>query len=287
MSQVNDDRIIGGRYARKGEFPYVVSISHRPLASSCSGGILSPWYVMTACHCTSVVIDPFGGLLNQVTGDYSNTRVIAGTLARDFPHDQGYQLRWVFRWIQHPKCEPRLTGEWIFDVAIIQVTARFFFNELVRPLTILPRLFSLKHFVKISQVVQRTCIITGWGFTAVTEEKQYVNASRYLKALATRLLPPFHCNKLLCEYSRFDGCLNDLALESPDRMCAVAQHPNAGTICSGDSGSPLVCGGVAVGLVSYSSSCNHVNDPVVYARIDKSYDFISKYYIHSPDYVDE
>ncbi|KAF6213928.1 hypothetical protein GE061_011656 [Apolygus lucorum] len=283
----DEDRIIGGRYAKKGEFPYAVVISYRPFSSSCGGGILSPLYVLTACHCTVTVTDKFGSLPERKNGDYSNTRVIAGTLARDTPHDQGYQLRWVFRWIQHPQCKPLLTGEWIFDIAVIQVSARFFFNELVQPIVIPTIQYKLFQIVKLYQVVQRTCHVAGWGFTVAqrSRREKYSNASKYLKALALRLLPPYYCNMLLCEYSRFYRCTENFALEPPDRVCAATKHSKSGTICGGDSGSALICGGVAVGVVSYSSGCTLLDDPVVYARIDAGFNFISQYYIHSPDYI--
>ncbi|KAF6213927.1 hypothetical protein GE061_011655 [Apolygus lucorum] len=296
-SKEEDLRIIGGRYARRGEFPHAVLISFRPHSSSCGGGILSPLYVLTACHCTVTISDPstYGGIFQKKSGDYSNTRVVAGTLTRDPPHDQGYQLRWVFRWMQHPQCEFLFTGEWLFDTAIIQVAARFFFNELVQPIPIPAIPYELFAAVKLYQVVQRTCHVAGWGFTAArrsdSRNAHYSNPSKYLKTLLLRLMPPYYCNLLLCEYSRYRNCIENYTLETPDRLCAksvrLTEHARDGSVCGGDSGSTLICGGLAVGTVSYTSGCISHKDPVVYSRIDKALNFISKYYINSPDYVGE
>lgn len=55
--------------------------------------------------------------------------------------------------------------------------------------------------VRVWQTIQKNCVVAGWGFTAVSIEDRdetYSNSSVYIKALATRLLPPMYCLLKTC-----------------------------------------------------------------------------------------
>ncbi|XP_068847073.1 mast cell protease 2-like [Capricornis sumatraensis] len=92
----------------------------------------------------------------------------------------------------------------------------------------------------------RMCRVAGWGKTGVKEP-----ASNTLQEVKLRLMEPRAC----CHFPAFDHYL---------QLC-VGNPQSTKSAFKGDSGGPLLCAGVAQGLVSYGLSS--AKPPAAFTRI--------------------
>ncbi|XP_063699066.1 prostasin-like [Culicoides brevitarsis] len=107
------NRIVGGEWARHGEFPWIVTI-HINGRHYCGGSIVNNYWVVTAAHCVHPV--------NQCVvyaGAYDIFQWTTGT----------EQTRKVARFFAHEAYGPQIGPN---DIAMLKVTQPFEFNQYVR-----------------------------------------------------------------------------------------------------------------------------------------------------------
>lgn len=110
---------------------------------------------------------------------------------------------------------------------------------------------------------EKNCKVLGWGMTNASEEFSAIG--RELKEAEVPLISIQKCHDVfpkLCKGSQ---------------ICSMDPENKTG-VCSGDSGGPIICDGVQVGLMSYviNESCVGPNLANVYTRVDVYMKFINE-----------
>lgn len=131
-----DGKIIGGEAARRGQFPYQVSLQYKSGSQFCGGSILTTMCILTAAHCEMKKPSDF--------------RAVAGSLSYiNFALEDG-QVRGLVKFIQHENYKNVGTG---YDVAIAKVDEPFTFTAFIQP-------------IQLEKVNDKGAVIaSGWGLT--------------------------------------------------------------------------------------------------------------------------
>ncbi|XP_069671632.1 chymotrypsin-1-like [Periplaneta americana] len=199
-------RIIGGRNATKNEFPFVVAILvfGKP---QCTGTIINQYKVLTVAHC----------VLNGT--DYDDYIVKAGFYIANDPNAIVRNVNYIRIHFNY-----EVKQYWTFDIAILNVTQPFVFNEAVQPV-VLPK------FRRRLRPGTKATII-GWGYTQFAPRRQIPSV---LQALDLTYIKKSECRQSWRLVNR--------------TICAVAAS-NSQASCRGDSGSPMMVGNVQWGILA-------------------------------------
>ncbi|XP_017787319.1 PREDICTED: trypsin-1-like [Nicrophorus vespilloides] len=225
-----ENRIVGGRPASEGEFPFQVSLRRSYNDNHfCGGSLIDPSHVLTAAHCMYYI---WGGILPPFV-----VSVVAGQLNLTMTEKSVYRNASVIT--VHPGFDKKLMTN---DVAIIELSEPFPTEENPLIATIPLREDHLDH---------GTCVVSGWGVEKHTSE----NVSEILLAANVDIVNKKKCNEL------YGG---DTIKES--MMCA-GDKTGERDACQGDSGGPLLCNGLLTGVVSTGDGCANPNFPGIYADV--------------------
>ena len=137
------------------------------------------------------------------------------------------------------------------DLAIIEVTPPFEFNEKCAPIPL---------YEKKEEIKPKTeALISGWGIT--TSGRLPSN----LQAVKVPIISKQECNE----------AYDYLGPIPTGEICAA--HPSGGKdSCQGDSGGPLAIEGHLVGIVSWGVGCGVQGNPGVYTEIAYYADWIQE-----------
>jgi len=247
-------KIIGGQDAIDGQFPYHLELEYFGSLGwkhSCGAVLLTPMYAMTGAKCVNNI--------NVV-----NIRLWAGLFVReDYVLTNAQQLS-VNNVKVHDDYNEFISGL-PNDIAILTFA---WAADLSRPnidVALLPP-------DDTNEFTQAGCTIIGWG--RFSEEQTFAWSLQYADI---NVISNSDCS------TRMTG-LDGKKIEST-HIC-VESDPQAVVACSGDAGSPLLCGPsesetspqYVVGITSWSvmnqSYCNAFY-PSVYTRISKYLDWIA------------
>ncbi|XP_066486488.1 LOW QUALITY PROTEIN: serine protease 53, partial [Tiliqua scincoides] len=243
-------RISGGLSARRGEWPWQVSVQYRD-SHICGGSLISDLWIVTAAHCFSEI------------DDYrlSKWSVVLGRLKLKGRQVQGLE-RNVTEIILHPDYTDFKKGK---DIALVRLSKPVSFSNDILPIC-LP--FTDHRFAFGTQ-----CWISGWGDISS-------NASlpdpMPLQEMSVDLLTADTCN---CIYSNLrDRKTVHPAL--PGMICALTPDSKRGP-CKGDSGGPLVClengRWFQAGLMSFSMGCGRFIGPIILTEIQAYTEWIQEH----------
>ncbi|XP_035701900.1 trypsin delta-like [Folsomia candida] len=223
--QSHGDRVYGGWFAKNGQWPFVVEVYVS--GASCTGSLYDVNTIITAAHC--VVSE------KNVVSTADSVRIYAGSVV----HGKGVH-RYVESVNPHPKYKPHL-GTYLYDIAIIKVTAPYNLSDTIRPIPIKQG---------VSLPVNTRCIITGFG--AITGKPG--EAEHNLTYANMRI----RSNKL---------CVDTYGASDYKSAITICAGGLGTSMCYGDSGGPLHCpnpnghGRVLFGVVSFSYDGDDKNKP--------------------------
>ncbi|XP_059609835.1 mite allergen Der f 3-like [Phlebotomus argentipes] len=244
-------RIIGGKPAEDGQFPYVVRVlgfggpwSETHLYS-CTGSIIDPRFVLTAGHCyseTTNASEPF------------TYHIEAGSIISGEPRQ--FQIVISSHAFLHPEYSLDTLEN---DIALIKIKP-FVFDEYVQPIRI-----ALGSWDSESHVGEKVAVI---GFGYISEDGP---VSDVLKWTKLTLIAKEVCQAIYTEAENFD---------LPESVfCAEDQKPPISSACSGDSGGPVVImikgKPVEIGVTSFRSDAGCAAHPQGYTDVAKFHDWLT------------
>ncbi|XP_023342063.1 venom protease [Eurytemora carolleeae] len=250
-------RVVGGKPAVQGQFPWVVSLRRRKNVKSsdyshiCAGTLITNRHVVTAAHCvhdTSVHI----------------WQVVAGELRPD-KRDLGEQIRKVERILNHP--DYKTPSPLSHDIALISLTEGVNWSSEVSPICLPLESFSLD---------EKDATLVGWGHEHIGMNSVPTVFSEILMYTSIPLLSNNVCQ------TWFDEKNYEIIQIQDGHLCAgVKEGGHDG--CKGDSGGPLSIGlessGTLVGVVSVGVGCGLPKLPGVYTRVSSYTHWIQNFTI--------
>ncbi|XP_035223131.1 trypsin-1-like isoform X2 [Stegodyphus dumicola] len=224
------DRIVGGRNALDGEFPWQVSLrftnSFIPPTHICGGTILNQRWIITAAHCVDKrAVENFVvvvGIKNQ------GAKNVVSLL--------------VDKIRVHEKFDPET---FLNDIAVLRVKKPILLSSYVNGICLPP----------VDQNVTGFATATGWGDT-----QEGGNMSNLLKAVELPLIPQFACEILLGPESfsvKAMLCAGDL-----DGGLDTCQGDSGGPLIQYKDQKAFL-----VGVVSWGVGCARRGLPGVYSRV--------------------
>ncbi|XP_035781884.1 trypsin 3A1-like isoform X2 [Anopheles albimanus] len=139
----------------------------------------------------------------------------------------------------HPEHIPY---SWIMDFALIELETPIQFSALIQPIALASRSEDLTY--------EENCVVAGWGRT-LDDLESY----EQLRAVEIPLVSDELCSAAYGE--KIDSSM----------ICAGDFENGGKGSCAYDSGGPLVCGDVQVGIVSWGKGCALPGFPDVYSNV--------------------
>jgi hypothetical protein len=172
-----DGKVIGGRDAKEGEFPWSVSLQSGH-THFCGGIIISPTHILTAAHC-------FIFYIYGVMGEESlrEIEIIAGSV--DITGG-GAQTRKLKRLKLHPQFS-HFYPDFHNDIALIEIDLKWEWGQHVQPACLSNK--------PPGKEKGSEGWVAGWGVESLEEEEEGFNIERKLKTLALPLWTNSKCEE--------------------------------------------------------------------------------------------
>nr|XP_039273620.1 chymotrypsinogen 2-like [Styela clava] len=260
-------RIMNGKDAKPGAYPWQVSIRNKNLVSSsqcyhfCGGTLISSCWVVTAAHCV-MTLSKYKENYEILVGDYYNGDAPAFGNLED---EQTFDIEAVY-----VHSEFKYDHVWRNDISLIKLKSNngqcAVFSKYVIPAC-------LPEPTDEAFPTNTHCHITGWGAQNYTDRDRCHDHPPILQYGLVRLRDYTECSLL-------HGNVPDTDEKyiSDGMLCAGNKGVDT---CQGDSGGPLVCQKksnkqpfVLTGVTSWGLGCGDLVKPGVYTNISKYIDWI-------------
>ncbi|XP_042307155.1 transmembrane protease serine 12-like isoform X2 [Sceloporus undulatus] len=244
------NRIIGGRDAQLGAWPWQVSlqICHphiREYRHVCGGSLINNNLVLTAAHCIKNYRDP--DIWRAVIGLHH--------LYKDNSYTVKRQVKAI---LIHSDFQ---LGTYDNDVALFKLVTFVKYNPYIQPIC-LPETSLLSD--------ETPCYISGWGKTKENGQGEHI-----LQEAQVDIIPLSICNK----FDWYGGAI------SWNMICAGSESGKVDS-CQGDSGGPLVCyfpnvtKYYLIGITSAGIGCGRPKYPGLYVRTVKYRSWIDSHLLN-------
>ncbi|XP_023239333.1 venom protease-like isoform X1 [Centruroides sculpturatus] len=238
-------RIIGGRSAKDGEIPWIVSVHHFP-TRECGGSIISKKWIISAAHCFDN--KTYAGMFN-----FSNSFVRVGSL---YKNNLGKSIG-IEKIYIHPNYD--IPHRYSNDIALIKIKNDIVYDEYTWPIC-LDR--------NNATVNDKITTVAGWG----NIKKDGLVLSDVLKLVRLPIVENQMCQKW------FKDRKKRLIVED-NQICAGYKEGKKDA-CQGDSGGPqYIKEGnthILVGIVSNGIGCAQPQLPGLYTRVSSYVSWIDK-----------
>uniref|UniRef100_A0A803W0L9 Acrosin n=1 Tax=Ficedula albicollis TaxID=59894 RepID=A0A803W0L9_FICAL len=237
-------RVVGGKGAEAGAWPWLVSIQDPSVSGTghlCGGSLISVQWVLTAAHCFTE------------SRDISTMRLLIGATQLTEP-GPGAEVRRIKRLLIH---EEYSSADQSNDIALL---------ELNKPVQCSPYIQTVcvpNGTLSVAQL--DTCYVAGWGATTARSQ----TSSDILQEAKVQLIGVQICNS--SEWYGGDVHTHNLC----------AGYPEGGIdTCQGDSGGPLMCQDDdadffwVVGVTSWGRGCARAKRPGIYTSVQHFYEWI-------------
>lgn len=253
-------RVVGGRDADPGEWPWQISLEVHIDGTqfhNCGGTIIHPRIILTAAHC--VVVEGDDGELLVMREDV--LRIRSGL---HYQRTGGSLVR-VAAMVVHPEYRGIGPESVVHDVALI---------ELAEPVSETPVILADADFHAAAIQDGTPVVVTGWGRTTVSPQSMEETVADAAEISKTLGLGGLALQEGELEVFADTFCRDFLGFRTVDErlLCAGSRTDIAGS-CQGDSGGPLVVFAegqfVQVGVVSFGLGleCGLQDRPGVFARV--------------------
>ncbi|KAK0135423.1 Granzyme A [Merluccius polli] len=229
--------IIGGKEVKDHSMPYMVLLLKRTGQPVCGGTLLSSRWVLTAAHCTD---KPCFGFFASIT------EVRLGVDSIEKSQKESVQVQKPY---PHPKYNDHTFNH---DLQLLKLNQEVKQTNTVK-------------YLPLADVIEdpnegTTCLVAGWGYFDNTN-----TTSDVLKSAKVDVMGRETCNS--STYWKSNPVI------TPDMVCARPQENNEyQDTCKGDSGGPLFCNCVQVGVTSFGAAgCRPHKKPGVYTFLSKQH----------------
>uniref|UniRef100_A0A8K9Y3E0 Transmembrane serine protease 15 n=1 Tax=Oncorhynchus mykiss TaxID=8022 RepID=A0A8K9Y3E0_ONCMY len=230
--------VVGGTDARKGAWPWMVSLYFRG-RHVCGATLIDNEWLVTAAHCV------YGKNIHL-----SNWEAVLGLHSQDSVDVLPSQTRKVDHIIMNKHYNRRTKDA---DIAMMHLQTNVNFTDNIQPICLPGSGQQFEAGMK--------CFITGWG-----AEVEQGTSANVLQQAVLPLVSRSECQKLLPEYN------------ITARMVCAGYSEGGVDSCQGDSGGPLMCEEdghwVQVGVISFGVGCGRPQRPGVYALVSQFTDWV-------------
>merc|ERR1719323_118151 len=245
-SQPRSTRVIGGKPATPGQFPWAVSLRKKisgKYQHLCAGSLLTSRHVVTAAHC----------LHKTSSSDWS---LVAGEFRPD-QLDSGEQTLQVSQIKRHPQYKHPFKQ---FDIALLKLSEDVVWSDLIAPVC-LPS--------NDQETKQLDAVISGWGNDAPISDGG--KPSKMLMFASLPIISNEKCKKWYLDLNTPSTIYTSSSIKDTHMCTGVPEGGRDG--CKGDSGGGLTVEtgdqSVLVGITSAGYKCGLPRVPAIYTRVSQ------------------